>query len=75
MVCVVCSAARLSTPAPSEPLPHLSDSANQLPSAEGIRGERETDEFLLVLFSNPFFGQRIMEEGFDAFFNLVSLAR
>ena len=30
MVCVVCSAARLSTPAPSEPLPHLSDSANQL---------------------------------------------
>ena len=27
---MVCSAARLSTPAPSEPLPHLSDSANQL---------------------------------------------
>ena len=30
MVCVVCSAARLSTPAPPEPLPHLYDSANQL---------------------------------------------
>ena len=28
----MCSAARLSTPAPSEPLPHLSDSANQLRS-------------------------------------------
>ena len=26
----MCSAVRLSTPAPSEPLPHLSDSANQL---------------------------------------------
>ena len=30
MVCAVCSTARLSTPAPPEPLPHLSDSANQL---------------------------------------------
>ena len=30
MVCVVCSAARLSTPAPPEPLPHLYASANQL---------------------------------------------
>ena len=28
---MVCSAPSLSTPAPSEPLPHLSDSANQLP--------------------------------------------
>ena len=31
MVCAVCSAARLSTPAPPEPLPHLYASANQLP--------------------------------------------
>ena len=30
MVCAVCSAARLSTPAPPEPLPHLYASANQL---------------------------------------------
>ena len=30
MVCAVCSAPSLSTPAQSEPLPHLSDSANQL---------------------------------------------
>ena len=37
MVCVVCSAARLSTPAPSEPLPHLSDSANQLQFEYGAR--------------------------------------
>ena len=29
-VCAVCSAPRLSTPAAPEPLPHLSDSANQL---------------------------------------------
>ena len=32
MVCAVCSAARLSTPAPPEPLPHLYASANQLRS-------------------------------------------
>ena len=31
MVCAVCSAARLSTPTPPEPLPHLHASANQLP--------------------------------------------
>ena len=31
MVCAVCLAARLSTPAPPEPLPHLYASANQLP--------------------------------------------
>ena len=33
MVCAVCSAARLSTPAPPEPLPHLYASANQLPGS------------------------------------------
>ena len=34
MVCAVCSAARLSTPAPPEPLPHLYASANQLPEED-----------------------------------------
>ena len=35
MVCAVCSAVRLSTPAPPEPLPHLYASANQLQQHEG----------------------------------------
>ena len=35
MVCAVCSAARLSTPAPPEPLSHLYDSANQLLIKDG----------------------------------------
>ena len=36
MVCAVCSAVRLSTPAPPEPLPHLYASANQLPSVQNL---------------------------------------
>ena len=39
MVCAVCSAARLSTPAPPEPLPHLYASANQLPDAIAVGEE------------------------------------
>ena len=38
MVCAVCSAARLSTPAPPEPLPHLYASANQLPQRLKLGG-------------------------------------
>ena len=37
MVCAVCSAARLSTPAPPEPLPHLYASANQLRPTDSLR--------------------------------------
>ena len=50
MVCAVCSAARLSTPAPPEPLPHLYASANQLPSTDRLRSAGE--ETLASLLSH-----------------------
>ena len=53
MVCAVCSAARLSTPAPPEPLPRLSDSANQLRSYKWT-GEQSKPPFTLMsVFDTP----------------------
>ena len=42
----MCSAARLSTPAPSEPLSHLYDSANQLPN---MLGDSATSKPILLI--------------------------